>query len=106
MPTILTRVADSRKSICCRELAAHQGNPERPNVIGPRRRWEPVYCGWGPNKRGTSALALMIGVGSLGVDAAGADGGGDPVDGQHIGGDAIVDPVRFGVAEDAVNASS
>ena len=48
------------------------------------------------NKRGLASRSCC---GPLGVDAAGADGGGDAVDGQHVGGDAIVDRVRLGVAE-------
>ena len=40
----------------------------------------------------------------LGVDAALFDGEGYAIDGEHVGGDAVVDSVGFGVADHVVEA--
>ena len=42
----------------------------------------------------------------LGVDSALADGVGHAVDGQHVGGDAVVDAVGLGVAHHIVEGAA
>src|ERR1035438_6010942 len=54
--------------------------------------------------RPTTLVRFCNGILMLGVEAAEFDGLGDAVQGQHVGGDAIVDFVGAGILDDGVEA--